>query len=367
MPDTPTEEIIVTGTRFPVSPRGPIRGLSAPLEGPGREPSVTKDNLGTLAFVAPALVPQVEEIIVTASRPAPSPARVATPRAAGGLLPTLFAVVGGVLIAEILDELGEQKLDAAMRRLDEATGRVKPDTPLIVEPAPDPTPQVDPIPEIIVTGRRRVSLAPILGGIIALPGVPTKPPRRPRRRPPITPRPPGRPRRPGRRPGTPPQRRPGRVPRTPTIPSAPPATVPPTRPSTIPTTSPARIPTTIPGADLAPSPGAQIQFATAPSFFPGAVPAGSPFTFPRLTGPQAFAGVPLTGVGSVVLPFGSTSPSAAEALAQDPSQRRCKPCKKEKEERRRRCFKKLVEERAFERWDNVFEWAELDCETGVEL
>lgn len=53
-----------------------------------------------------------------------------------------------------------------------------------------------------------------------------------------------------------------------------------------------------------------------------------------------------------------------------PDQARCKPCpkrKKEKEKRRNRCYKKMVEERAFARWDKEYQWAEIDCETGRPL
>jgi len=125
-----------------------------------------------------------------------------------------------------------------------------------------------------------------------------------------------------------------------------------------------------------PQPGNWPHGAPMPN--PFAVPL--PFSFP-LPGTRAVPrGVPevrrfrLTGSDpdAVALddprinPF--TDPVPVPQPQTDPA-RRCKPCpkKKEKEERRTQCFKKFVEEREFERWDFVREWAEIDCTTGREL
>jgi hypothetical protein len=84
--------------------------------------------------------------------------------------------------------------------------------------------------------------------------------------------------------------------------------------------------------------------------------------------PSTGVGSGLTGAnpGLLGLPGLNTFPQA-QLQPDQARQRKCKPCPKPKEKRRKKCYKKLVEERSYKRWDRVFEWEEIDCLTGRPL
>lgn len=351
-----SDEIIVTGRRTlpdwllqSTLPKDPGAAEAAALAG--------------LAFVSPGAPKPVEEIIVKAKRTTRGVRTIRTARQAGTPWGAIAATLGW-LTSKVLEEVSQQQLDRAFAELESITGRVKPDSPLEVQPQPK---EKKPIDEIIVTARRRSRTFELVTGglpMIPAPEVPFEPPRRPRRRPAREPRPPGRPRRPSpRRPGRPaPRRQP--LPRAPDIQPAQPPTVPEFEPATIPRREPARIPGEFPSEFAPPLGNPARRFQPAPGARPGADPFRDlrPSRQPR-NQPQRFSAAGrLTRVGSVVLPFEDSQPEA-NPLAQQ-ARRRCPPCKKKKDERRKKCYKKLVEERAFEKWDNVFKWAEIDCLTG---
>ena len=370
----PRDEITVRGQRLEPGSR-PLGQQIAPPPPPDPGP---RPGIGGLAFVAPALPSAVEEIVVTGTRTAQ--AVRTTPRAPRVTVGALIATVGGLLIGKIVDELGQQMLDAKMREWESIRGRVKPDTPLEVQPQPQPVVE---IPEIIVTARRRSGLIDLwTGGVpvnlraeVAPISPPKIPPFRRRRRiaEPPSPQPPG-PRDPRRRdPRRRRRRRRGR-PFHPTIrpfrPGRPLRITPPGRtPQTTPTRrqDPRRDPRRE-GAVIRRDVGSQIQigsdFQFAEASAPGigalaGVGAGASFGF----GINPIFGNPLTGsnVGSVV--FEDISPEGQPQQAAGTA-RRCQPCPKPKPKRRKKCYVKYVEERSFERWDKVRKWREIDCLTG---
>ena len=354
-----SDEIIVRGAplSLPGSAIRPVRFVArAPAEGPGRgsEPSI--------AFVPPA-TPQVIEEIVTKAKRTTRTAQAVRGASTRLSVAGLVGVTLGFLTSKILEEVSQQKLDEKFRELEAIRGRVKPDTPLEVQPQPQPQ-QV--IPEIIVTARRRSALIDLVTGGVPLPlRVPGDPPRIPpgRRRRIRDPRPPGRPRRPRRT-----REKPRRKPR----PVRDPRTRPGRTPTEIPSTDPRRREETIPRRDPRPTirPGtgprvgnlSDIQFAdaTAPQRSTIQLPgAGSIFSF----GINPIFGNPLTGsnIGSVVLQDVSADPQPQQAAQQA---RRCQPCPKPKPKRRKKCYVKYVEERSFAKWDKIRKWREIDCLTG---
>ena len=354
-----SDEIIVRGAplSLPGSAIRPVRFVArAPAEGPGRgsEPGI--------AFVPPATPQVIEEIVTKAKRTTRTAQAV---RGAGTRLSTagIVAATFGFLTAKILEEISQQKLDEKFRELEAIRGRVKPDSPLEVQPQPQPQ-QV--IPEIIVTARRRSALIDLVTGGVPLPlRVPGDPPRIPpgRRRRIREPRPPGRPRRP-RRTREKPRRKqdPKRDPRR--LPSRPPQEIPGGDPTRRETTVPRRDPrpTIRRGTGLQIGNLSDIQFAdaTAPQRSTINLPgAGSIFSF----GVNPIFGNPLTGINVGRVTFEDVSPQQQAQQAAGTA-RRCQPCPKPKPKRRKKCHVKLVHERAFEKWDRVTKWREIDCLTG---
>lgn len=351
----PREEIRVVGRKRERLPPGFFLNL-----GPGAVGSFPPffRRGPDVAFLAPAAPKVVEEIIVTGKRTAKA-ARV-IPKAPRVSVGALVATVGGFLTAKILEEVSQQQLERAFARWEAIRGRVSPDTPLLVKPTPKKTP---PIPEIIVTARRRSPLFRLITGVVLpQPGAPTVPPRRPRRRPAREPRPPGRPRRPRRQP-QPKPRRPV-IPRVPRIPEVQPATIPRRDPAQVPVAPPATIPGTSPDVFVQPTVRPGIRFVTAPGIFPGAVPTPTPTPGVGISPALGIAANPaLTGVGVTVLPFPRRVPTPRLQLQ---AARRCPPCprKKEKDKKRNKCFVILTKQRRFKRWDYTRKWREIDCDTG---
>ena len=82
---------------------------------------------------------------------------------------------------------------------------------------------------------------------------------------------------------------------------------------------------------------------------------------------------PLTRVRPRGAPLPNVTPRRAPRLAldtlpqQNPQRRRCCKCKKDKEEVRTRCFKKLVRESRRPSDDESYEWEQIDCDTGASL
>jgi len=104
-----------------------------------------------------------------------------------------------------------------------------------------------------------------------------------------------------------------------------------------------------------------------PDLRPGFRPTFRPGT-PKVT-PQTRKGTPpspLFGVGTVEVPRTIEFPR----VGQDPqpeTDKKCKPCKKKKDEPREKCYKKLVKEAVYPKDDTAYNWTEIDCITGREL
>lgn len=251
---------------------------------------------------------------------------------AGALI--LDALIRKVQDLEIEEEQREREAVFEKRKRARALKR----EPLIIEfppprpePGPDPVefplPQLDPLPEIPQPGRVSPAQAPE----ISPPGAPAPTPA--------------------------PIEVPG-----PAAPTAP-------RPAAL----PVPVPATIPGIGSQPgvfTPAATPRTVTigAPSPVPGLFPSFSP-----IGRPSTFrAGDPLTTVqpGGVA----STPSTFAEVLEfpqpvpQTQPQRRCRPCpKKKKPKLRDACFKGLYREGPFDDDVDFVEWAEINCQTGVEI
>jgi hypothetical protein len=144
-----------------------------------------------------------------------------------------------------------------------------------------------------------------------------------------------------------------------------PATVPQFDPATIPIQPPATVPR--PGRQPRSDPFSDP--VSNPLFRPGRGPSRDPGTRPQprvRTRPQRLTSASgLTGLGAVTLPFAQTQPQPNPQAGR----KKCPPCKrkKKKDEKRKKCYKKLVFERTYEKWDRTVNWAEIDCTTGREL
>ena len=355
MPDT-IPEIIVFGSRpprftlFPIGFGSRVTGGSAP---PLREreptivtPAGDRTRPPSVGFVPPVVPPQLlPEVVVKG---------VATSRPFFGLgaasvvsVGTLLATVGGVLVAKILEERGQEILDREFRELMAKGDRVQTDSPLV-------TMQPEVLPEIVVTGSRlqrlrnllRVTPQPFI--FISPDFVPDFVEFTPRELPaptapsplltpaPIAPEVPL------------PTRRPINVP-TRFIPSI--------QPAGLPTVAPARVPT----------PRRRVAPATLPSVAPGVRPGIQTFVQPS-TSTSGLTGLRASTVQSTRL----RSQSATRAQLNAAIQGSCvcpKPpkCKKEREKPRTECFKKLVKEGITADLDTSFNWVEIDCLTGSEL
>jgi len=358
----PLDEIIVRGTRRRFGrdpdlwlPRGGslITGGTFGL-GPGgvgeRNPSI---DLPTGAFVPPVLPGPITEIIVKGKVPARPSFGFGKPATLGPA--ALFALVGGLLIREILEERGQAMVDKALAETLARKPRKKRDTAVIVQ-----QPQL--IPEIRVTAKRRqfvralqripqplplitpdadpFVLIPFLPRVLPAPvAVPD-----PMVAPPTIPQP---------------QRTPANVP---------------TRflPLTIPTFVPLRTsPLVSPERRVAPAPQVSPQPATSPLPAPGISPAVAPSAQPatrrqtqRLTSTQSSL------LQSLRRQLSQRGQTATQSLAAAQGKCVCpkaKKCEKEKEKPRDKCYRKLVKERLLPSMDTSYEWAEIDCITGREL
>lgn len=330
MPFQTPEEIIVRG-RKPQQSRGGLPGPVGPS--PGRKgPGGVSPLLG---FVAPAVAPAIEEIIVTAPRPTAPPPASAVPAYLRGL--SGAALIGGVLgltARAILDELGQQLLDKEFAEL-MAERQKAIDTPVIVtQPAP--------IPEIVVTAKRpfpQVAPQPIFfpdrfdspDPFIMQPIIPREMPARPDV-----------------------EVAPGIA--TPTAPEIAP---------TLPAVAPAVAPAVVPRPAV--SPATRVAPLTIPLPFAQPAIRTSPKTTPRtLTSSQPRVAT------SNRLRSQTRSLARAQAFAQAQEGQkagRCPPCKKDekRDEPRTECFKKLVKEALLPEFDESYNWVEIDCLTGREL
>lgn len=340
------EEITVTGKRDPFSWDW---GLSEEWdrEEEGREEYEEAEEArreaaeeAEEAFLPPPVVPVIEEIIATAPR---QTVTTTASRLAGFNLAGLGAWVGGMILAEGLREVSQARLDEA-GRLAVAPVPPKPDTPLR-------TIQPEVIPEVIVTAQRQYERPPMpqffdrdfdpdpwfLETVYprVMPTTPT-----------IT---------------------------TPVdIPAPQPVTAPAPAPATMP--QPLTIPQFTPFAEPTVSPATRPATAPAPAIGPGLMPSLQPFVSPAPAPGLAPGTVPgvtaLPGLmpGTQVRPGTSTQPRTGlfASMCPTPAQVRAK-CKKEKNKPRRRCYRKLVKERRLPSMDEIYNWAEIDCDTGREL
>lgn len=267
--------------------------------------------------VPPAAQP-IPEIRVTAARPSSIPALGSAARLAGR-----FAFVGalGVTAADLLRMVSQNRLDEAWQnlRLTEGAPRRR-DTPV-------QTIVPETIPEIIVTAPRPFPASPILPNpfIFPDPGF-ISPVRVPRTAPQVRPSP--------------------QI----EIPAPPLPTI---RPTRAPAQSPSPLVSPVTNPLTWVSPGRLPSIRPRPRFRP------RPRTQTRAQSRPQLRGNLQTLYENLAQP----SPAAQQA------RKKCPPCKKDKkkDERREECFKKMVEERAYERWDKVYKWQEIDCVTGRPL
>lgn len=353
-------EIIVRGTRL-IQPEPTF--ARPPAVPPGSTPSAGEGDVGPrfrdppdMGFVPPPVPPQlIPEIVVRGTTPARPPVGIGT--APNVPLLGLFAVIGGTLVANILRDVSQRRLDEA-GELALRPVPAGPDSPLQTLPtfdsvitvtarrpslfqtvfpqgltfAPQPQPLITPDfdPSILVPILPRVQPLPA-----ALPTVDIPRPTSPQ-----------------------PTRTPANVPTR-----FFPATIPTIRPTrTTPFISPQRSPATTP--QVSPRPATQ----PSPGLLPGVSPAVSPAVGPQI------ATNPLTQSRTGLLqslrrrlqrqPFAQATPLAAGGQCPP-----CPPCRKDEkaEEARSQCYKKLVKEGLFPSMDRSFEWVEIDCLTGREL
>ncbi len=367
-----SEEIVVRAPRRARSDIRRFRGPAVGGMGSGREFGVGRGAARRPTVPVPAPASPIDEITVTARRIVPRVIRL------GG--PLTFAADIAARMADVMSQ----------RRLDEAgylaTRPViaRPDTPVQTIPP-------DVIPEIVVTaprpslGRPAPVIVPRRRAIPRRRIVPERRPFRPPRRPaqpvpPVIPQPAlPRPTRRRRLTPVPPLRWPMNpnlpVPATPNLPGRPAFPIQP-RPTRTPDNVPTRpVPTITPGpTPIAPSPiftpvgpagqpappTPVIAPAPGPQPAPGNIP--TPATFP-LSDPAV-----LTTLQEQVLRLGETSVAQfAVPRTQLAAASICPPCppsKKDKDKRRTECYKKMVYERAYPRWDDEYKWEEIDCLTG---
>lgn len=361
----PIEEIIVTGKRSSPPGTAPpppsegstyfdtfVRDLNYLDDAEAAQERAIEEFEARQSFVAPvAALPQVitdiltaapatiEEIIVTASRPA-------LPIGMFGGLLAGAAVIG----AEIARELSQQRLDESFR----AFQNVQPRTP----DSPVATIEPEVIDEIIVTARRPILRPGLLPTGFSF----LSPDADPFEMETITPR---------------------FFPETPQIPEISPQfpeifpEIPQPRPTISPQIAPPRpqiLPEIRPEIGDAPDTFA-FPLAT-PLPLPSPLPLPQPF--PDVT-PQPFAPpapAPLTPVSPGLVGFPNPMQFAQPFAQTDPNfdtkTRKCKPPvktkqKKKREKPRTKCFKKLVKEARFKKNDKSFNWVAIDCRTGKEI
>ena len=305
--------------------------------------------------MAPVLTPVVEEIIVSATRPASQTIGSRLGLGVRGGLAGFFAIVGGLFIEAVLRKLADQLQDEAVREFESIQPRVLPDTP------------VQTIDEIIVRG------------------VPT-PPRRP-------PHPEFRPGEPFFEPlfppGAPPGL-PGRVPDPlddplefpeifprPTVLPGEPVVIP--QPFQPPATRPLGDPFRFVVGDPFPftigDPFPLTEFVPAPVGLPSPTPGGRPIPVPVLfpigdplpLSVPSFRDQPTLPPTASPFTFTSPSPVPQPELAQQGCPKCPEPEEDPDEVERDECFKKLVKEGVTPNLDETFNWVRIDCFSGAEI
>ena len=359
------EEIVVRARRVDVRP-----GFGRPQFGGGaRGREFTEGRARARARPPPKQPQLLDEIVVKGKRVA----KVLT-RGSG----LLFAADVG---ARIVGAISQQRLDEA-GRLAVRPVPPKPDTPVRTIQQP--------ITEIIVTAKR-----PALARPMPVPAIPR---RRAPRRSPSPERRPWRPRRPKPPPAPvvpapqpPPRRAPRRVtpipplrwpmnpnlpvPQTPNLPGRGPVpTLPrpgifPIQPGGLP-----NVPTRpLPLAPTVPSPFTPTRTQPAPRPtprlvppLPGIAPGPVPGILPFAPGTPGLAPLADPAALTGLQPSVVTSPVSVAQVVPLPALQHAaaQRCPKEKDKPRDKCFKKLIQERKFPRWDKVYEWQEIDCLTG---
>lgn len=346
-------EIIVRGQRVLrpeptfVRPGPGAPGQPAGSQERGEGPRA-RDSVPDTAFLPPpsTLPPGlIPEVVVVGSR-------VSAPAFGVGVAPaisvaTLFGVVGGTLIAGILRDISQQRLDATMAEL-MVPERTRPDTPLETLP-----PEV--IPEITVTASQFDVLRALQPQRLPLPPPLITPDADPFVLIPIVPR---------------------VLPTPAAIPDV--ATPAPAIPLPLPVPLPATVPLPLVSPSISPAVRPSIQPAVSPSvrpdIRPGLLPLVSPATSPA-TRPAVQPGIatdPLTSTGTRTVQSTATEFRLQAQPQVEAGQQQCPPppqCKKDEEleEERTQCWKKLVKEGLFPSLDRSYEWTEIDCLTGREL
>lgn len=133
------------------------------------------------------------------------------------------------------------------------------------------------------------------------------------------------------------------------------------RPRAAPSSAPVRLPElATPGfgsPEAFQAPVGDPRFIAPPVQFPVFRPVGDVFS------PPAAPRLPdnLTRFQDDPLQFPQPNPQP------DPARQRCKPCKEDNPEPRERCFKGLYREGRLDTQVDFTEWAEINCETGVEI
>lgn len=326
------DEIIVTAPRVPnVLPSDFYASLQIPAP-PVRDPDVNR------AFIPPVLPVPIEEIVVTAKPPPVRPPPVSGSVGVWGGI----AILLGLTAAELMRQLSEQKLDAAYwdwwllaPRRPPVEIPVKPvvgpgDSEVTVKVAPPP-PQRAPQPVFFDPDLDPWEMVPVY---------------------PVTYTPPA----PAPTPTAPavPQPQPLEIPQ----PLATPRNTPYVNPLPLPIGSPFLDPLPQPYAKPTPTPQARPQVRPLVSPTPQPTVGPGPTPFPLTVGQPGTLPLPQ----EYPLPLTQPQPTPAS---------QCPPCprasKRERKEPREACYRKLVKEGRYEDLDQVYEWAEIDCDTGKEL
>jgi hypothetical protein len=283
-------------------------------------------------FVPPILPAVIEEIVVTASRPAYTGTGIAG-TAARFNLASLIAAAGGYLAVQILRNLSQRRLEEAFEEFESLEPREIPDTEV----------ETLPIDEIIVTALRAQEYfyppLPIFFSPDADPFVMQTvwPVQIPDTRAPII---------------------------SPEIQTEPIRL--PLLPVRIPQTVPARIdfqtqvlPQRL-GFTNQPRPGARVGRVRDPIATPPGIPV-APGAIPGL------GILDLTGSQEAGVPSFQMQPNPNRLSA-----KKCPPCtktkeKKKKEKARTTCYRKMVKEGRYPKNDKSFNWSKIDCRSGREI
>lgn len=346
--EAPIPNITVTGQRLGMF--GPIGGVdfgSNFQQQGSRFPSIDLRNLG---FLSPALPQVVEEIVVTAARPASTVARAAAGTGATGSSLFLIGALGvGWALKKSIDDLVDQHFNEehrerlAKEKSEAEQAKRRAEIYKVEVLAPPATPGLEEITKPVPLRR---APQPVLPNPDADPFIMI----------PISPA----------------------VPDFPTVPDVvvvPDVVTPSISPTETPTELPLRLPLPIrlPQPDAVPRPAVRPLVTPLPYGDPA--PYLQPFEQPKADpAPQTrpfvsdpFAS-PLTTIDprSVALPqpFRQPQPDFDDAQANCPP---CKKCKEDDDEPRDECFKQLVKQGRFAVDDTTYNWVAIDCDTGKEL